>query len=383
MEKKKLLVLVPNIGIGGQERVAVNTVNILKEDYNTVLAVFYKEEYSYEFYGTLFNLELPPVHGIFNMLLNLVSRARALKKLKREYEIDVTMSFGTSANLANALAKTSDKVLVSIRGYGSLSGSRWGKIIGRLVYREADTVVTVAKKLSGDLANLYQIPVGKVKTLYNPYDMATISEKADESIPMTIDSPAIVSVGRMQKIKGYRHLLNAMTLVIKAIPHARLILVGDGDEMTALREYAEKVGLVDHVTFAGFQSNPYSYEAKCDLYVLSSISEGFPNAMAEAMACGLPVVATDCKTGPREILMKNFDDKTAEEIEYADYGVLVPPFASDESHEPEKDQMLAKAIIEMLTNHERCNHYKVKSIERSGEFSFARYRRNIIKIIEG
>lgn len=383
MGKKNLLVVVANLGIGGQERVAINTANMLRDDYNIFLAIFNKQQYNYDFHGTLLNLELPPRHGAMNKIMNVLLRARALKKLKQEYNIDVALSLGPSANFANALSKASDKVLVSVHAYNSLAKSYWDKLVGKLIYGKADIVITVAQKISIDLAEIYQIPAAKIKTLNNPYDIAAIIAGANEGISVPIQPPAIVGVGRMNKVKGFRHLINAMTNVVQAIPNAKLFLVGDGDEMPALREHSARIGLADNVVFVGFQPNPYSYEAKCDLYVLSSINEGFPNTLVEAMACGLPVVATDCKTGPREILTEHFEDRTAAEIEFTDYGALVPPFVSDESQEPEKDKLLAEAIIEMLTNQERNHYYREKSAERARSFSFHAYREKIVAIIEG
>ena len=128
-----------------------------------------------------------------------------------------------------------------------------------------------------------------------------------------------------------------------------------------MQKYAQAAGIAQHIIFAGFQPNPYSYEAKCDLYVLSSINEGFPNTLVEALACGLPIVAADCKTGPREILMERYEDKTAQGLERVDYGILVPPFAADDSCEPEKDELLAQAIVEMLTQSKVSEQEKKKA----------------------
>ncbi|MDR3541187.1 MAG: glycosyltransferase [Desulfosporosinus sp.] len=381
MKKKNLLLLVANLGIGGQQRVAIRTAAILQEDYNITLAIFNKQEDNYDFKGNLVNFQLPPKQGV-SKLINLIRRIRALKKLKRECKIEIAISFGTTANIPNALSKMSDKVLVSVRGYGSLSDSVSSKIIGKLIYGQADVVVTVAQKLSSALEELYSIPKAKIKTIYNPYNLAEITANAALPVSLSITSPTIVSVGRMNKVKGYRHLIGAVPYILKVIPDLKLLLVGDGDEVIALQEKAEGLGIRDCLTFAGFQSNPDSYVAKCDLYVLTSISEGFPNALIEAMACGLPVVATDCKTGPREILTKSFEDQKAQTIEYTDYGVLVPPFTSDESDEPDKEKLLAQAIIEMLTNRERNQFYKQKAIERAAVFSFETYRENLLKIIE-
>ena len=99
MAKKNLLLLVANTGIGGQEKVAIQTVDILKEDYNTVLAIFNQQERNYEFAGPLINLQLPPAQGTLHKAVKVFRRVRALQKIKREYRIDITMSFGTSANI--------------------------------------------------------------------------------------------------------------------------------------------------------------------------------------------------------------------------------------------------------------------------------------------
>lgn len=382
--KKNLLIVISNIGIGGQERVAINTASILKDKYNSTLSVFYMEENSYKPSIPLVDLDIPPSQGIINKIVNVFRRTRALKKLKRNLNIDVALSFGSTANIANALSRVSDKVIVSIRGYyEALSNSLIGKHINKLVYNKADVTICVAEKLSRDLREIYQLPIGKVVTLYNPYDFDSIVEQANKNIPIEIRHPAIVTMGRLDKIKGYRHLLNAFALVQKIIPEASLIFVGEGSEKDKLKELVTVLGLTENVVFVGFQANPHSYLSKCDIYVLSSIHEGFPNALVEAMACGLPVVATDCKSGPREILTEIYCDIAAKEIEYSDYGILIPPFSSDDSSEVEKEKLLADAMLQLLTSENIYGHYRKKVQERAKVFSFKVYRDKVIKIIEG
>jgi Glycosyltransferase len=383
MEKKRLLLIVPNLRLGGQQRVAINTAVILESQYNITLAVFTMDGVAYDITCQAIDLRIPAESGYLRKIYNVFRRTKALKQLKRDLKIDVAISLGNTANLPNVLSKVSDKIILSVHGYASLTGSYISKTIDRLVYRSADTVVCVAEKMAKDLVALYDVPEYKVVTLYNPYDFARITDQAQAPISLEIRHPAIAAMGRLEKVKGYRHLMRAFDLVQQEIPEATLVFIGEGKEREELERMAVDLGLAPQVAFVGFQSNPYSYLAKCDLLALSSINEGFPNAMVEAMACALPVVASDCKSGPREIVNEVYHDKVASEVEYADYGILIPPFATDDSDEPELDRLFANAILRLLKDNKMFKRYKERSQERARVFSFNAYKNKIMKIIEG
>lgn len=380
--KKNLLIIVPNLGIGGQERVAVNTAAILQDQYNVTMVVFNLEANNYQTCCRLINLDVPPANGGINKIGNLVQRVRMLKKLKRELDIDISLSFGNTANMANAFARVRDKIVVSIRGYQALSTSVTNKFIDRQVYRRADIITCVAEKLAKDMVKMYHIPSRKVFTIYNPYDSDSITKQASSPAPFTVEHPAVITMGRLEKVKGYRHLLRAFALVQKAVPGTHLIFVGEGSQREGLENLVASMGLSDQVVFAGFQANPFGCLSKCDLYVLSSIHEGFPNALVEAMICGLPVVAADCKSGPREILTEKYYDTEATGVEYADYGVLTPPFSADDSNETGNEQLLADAVIRLLTDEAANRDYRQKSRERAGVFTREVYKNKLINIID-
>ena len=172
---------------------------------------------------------------------------------------------------------------------------------------------------------------------------------------------------RQDVVKGYWHLLKIFSLVHRKLPDTKLLMIGKG-EFTAYRKLAEELGVADAVCFAGLQKNPYPYLKKGTLYLLTSYWEGFPNALVEAMAMGLPAVATDCMTGPAEI----FDGK---------YGILVPNMGKDPdmdaSHIEEEERSTAERVVSLLENEEELARYGRLSVERAGVFSKEAYIRKI------
>ncbi len=121
----------------------------------------------------------------------------------------------------------------------------------------------------------------------------------------------IISIGRFQKEKDFPTLINAFAKLRERID-ARLVILGDGDERENLESLVKQLGLSAAVDMPGFVENPYSYLSRASIFVLSSVSEGLPNALLEALALKVPIVSTDCVTGPREILREGKD------------GILVP-----------------------------------------------------------
>ncbi|NJK80391.1 MAG: glycosyltransferase, partial [Chloroflexaceae bacterium] len=113
--------------------------------------------------------------------------------------------------------------------------------------------------------------------------------------------PVVLGVGRLVPNKDFANLIQAVALVRQQRP-LRLLILGEGDERPRLEALVQRLGLSDAVRMPGYVTNPYAYMRRADLFVLSSANEGLPGVLIEAMACGAPVVATDCATGPREIL---------------------------------------------------------------------------------
>ncbi len=384
---KNILLLVPNLNLGGQQQVLLRTADILKDEYNIFIAVLTMKDSVYEVHRDVIDLNIPAGKGLVMKVINIFRRVIKTRKLKRELKIDVSISFGSTANIQNVFSKTNDKVITSVRGYESIINSVSGKFLGHMLYSKADAVVCVSKSMSYELASLYRVENSKVFTVNNPYNMDELYNKSKEPVKeYDFTFPTIVTMGRMDKVKGYWHLIKAFSLVKEKHPEARLLFIGDGKDMYKLDELVKELNLSGSVIFAGFQKNPLKYLSKADIFVMSSIHEGFPNAMVEAMICGLPVISTDCKTGPREILTKDNLFKVADEIEFGNFGVLVPPANGQENYRADdieqSDNFLAAAIINLIEDPLLYKKYKDISSKRATDFSYANYYKKIKSIIE-
>ena len=169
----------------------------------------------------------------------------------------------------------------------------------------ADGIVTVSQGVAADLRSVAPAASYKVITIYNPVVWPDHIEKAVSSVdhPWFQDQniPVVLSVGRLVPVKEHASLLKAFAHLLEARP-ARLVILGEGPERRNLTELAERLGISRHVDMPGFEPNPLAYMSRSKVFVLPSKYEGFGNVLPEAMACGTPVVSTDCRSGPSEIL---------------------------------------------------------------------------------
>lgn len=177
---------------------------------------------------------------------------------------------------------------------------RW---VYRTLYRFVDQVVCQSEFMLHDIVANTGLPLSKVVRIYNPVDIEKINALASQNDSSYVgEGPHLVTVGRCSYQKGYDILLKAFELVHGEHPHASLTILGDGDGRQELERLAGRLGIQDAVRFLGFQPNPYPYLKDADIFVSSSRYEGSANAILEAMACGTPVVATDCPSSNREVI---------------------------------------------------------------------------------
>jgi glycosyltransferase involved in cell wall biosynthesis len=227
-------------------------------------------------------------------------------------------------------------------------------------YSWADAIAPVSEGVAEDLTHLARRPLKQMQVIYNPVVTPQLFEKANEPVEhewfATNAPPVILGVGRLSVQKDFPTLIRAFALVRKHIP-ARLMILGEGEDRSQLEVLIEELGLSADVTLPGFVSNPYAFMSKAGVFALSSVYEGLPTVLIEAMAVGTPVVSTDCPSGPREIL------------DGGKYGSLVPV----------KDvQAIADAILTQLTSQKNT----AVAQQRSQSFSLETAVNKYLKLIE-
>jgi N-acetylgalactosamine-N,N'-diacetylbacillosaminyl-diphospho-undecaprenol 4-alpha-N-acetylgalactosaminyltransferase len=237
---------------------------------------------------------------------------------------DVTLSFLTRANICNAVAMRvlrrpfiiSERVHTSAH-LGNGRAARVIKALVRLTYPRAFRVIAVSRGVGDHLVECYGTRADRVVSIDNPFDLARIAGLAAEPAAWRPDAPYLLGVGRLAPNKNFALLLRAYAA---ARPEQHLVIAGEGAERESLLALARELDVADRVHLPGFTANPYALMAGADYYVLPSNAEGFPNGLVEAMAVGLPVLSTDCPSGPSEIL----GARAKEGLTIAPDGLLVP-----------------------------------------------------------
>lgn len=299
---KKIILIVPSLIRGGVERI----VSILSKELNNffeVYVVIYHGPIEYEIEGNLINLKTPS-GSLWRKIKNTFYRVRKLKKLIKNISPDYIISF--MGNLHPIL--TFKPVIVSIHSNPDFLLS-YKKCLLKTIYKfpNVKQIITVSKGIEKKLNNNYNLK--KTKTIYNPIDLKLIKQKLLAQKPVDFDY--ILAVGRLSRAKGFDILIKAF-----AKSHlkrkVRLIILGEGKERKNLEKLIDGLDLKSKVLLYGKVDNPFIYMKHAIFFVLSSRFEGFGIVIIEALACETPVIATNCESGPSEI------------IENGKNGLLVP-----------------------------------------------------------
>ena len=312
----RVAVLIPQLGAdtqraGGGEKVAVRLANGIAAQGIPVDLVTLSA-------GGIFLDELSAEVRTVCLEGNLLARLRRMAAYLRAEAPQAVFAqdnqAGLLALLARRLSKANVQIFVTIHDTLSRRWSNFGPVrraafpyLARWYYRtfRVDGMIGVSRAAADDLKALLRVPESRVHAIYNPIISDDLFQQGGkETDPMITDSngvPLILGVGRLRKQKGFSNLIRAFARVRSKQP-VRLLILGEGEQRSELQRLVSDVGLQEDVMLPGFVKNPYPYITRADVFVLSSLWEGLPTVLVEALALGTPIVATNCPSGPAEIL---------------------------------------------------------------------------------
>lgn len=385
---KKLLFVISTLNTGGAQRAFANMSIGFPEEWQCDFLLNDAQSVTYPYRGNIISLGLTPKEdkgGLLYQCRVFWKRYWKLRSLKRSGQYEACISALTSANAVNVLTgRRYCKTIISIRIYMSQILRQEKKYIAwietwviRHLSNIADYVVSVSESARLDLINHFGVKPQKTRTIYNGYAIEQMHVLAAETLTVEEEQwfrfgkRQIVTMGRLDEQKGQFHLIRAFQRIHEKCPDTVLLILGNGKLEIELRALITELRLEEVVILCGFVKNPYKIMARSNIFILSSLFEGFPNALAESLCLDSPVVSTDCDSGAREILAPSTDifKKVNKGFEKAEYGILCPvcdgKLRGAKESLTEEEEALAEGILYLLGDEEIYQYYKNQCRQRA------------------
>lgn len=374
---KNTAILINSLSSGGAEKVVLTIITQLFKQGIKVHLICIENNLFYQFPSEIKPEVLSNYKGNEVGLLKLISLpyfAWKLKKFVKKNHITLVQSHITRANFVNIISKLiGSKHNVQIVNHGITSRYQIKGILGKInlilikyLYVKADQMILISKVMGNDINRLIHFK-NEQHIIYNPHNISEIIEKSREpidNINFDKNKKYIISIGRLIPLKRNSDLIRAVSLINTNKTNysdLEIIFLGEGEQYQSLYKLCQSLKMKNTVHFLGRVINPYKYLVNCNILVSCSESEGFPNVLIESLICGIPVISTDCISGPREILAPGSDinKQLKNEIELAEFGILVPVGKPDK---------IAEAILTLLNNCKIYQHYCSVGPKRAKDF---------------
>jgi N-acetylgalactosamine-N,N'-diacetylbacillosaminyl-diphospho-undecaprenol 4-alpha-N-acetylgalactosaminyltransferase len=405
-KKQNIAVLIYSLAGGGAERVVSILINELqqnKTEFNKIFLVLMNTKIDYELPNNInvFFLEKSKAteNGIFK-LLKLPILGLKYRYFLAKNNIDVSLAFMTRPSYINIFAKIFSfgkkiKFIISERTTPSQMyrdnsfKSKINRFLIKNLYSKADKIITNSYGNNLDLIDNFSIKSSKIITIYNLFDLEKIYKNSKIKVSNQIfnqeENFNLITVGRLDSGKNHQLIISAFAKIMsddevtnfikQKNKKLNLIILGSGELKLNLKEQIKKLNLEKNIFLLGFDSNPYKYMSKSDIFVFASLYEGFPNVLVEALSCQLPIISTDCKSGPREILAPNnkiIPEKLKNGINIERHGFLTDLNNLDS---------LFTAIKTMILNEELRTNFHKNSQKRAEDFNKNRIFESYLEII--
>jgi glycosyltransferase involved in cell wall biosynthesis len=317
--KERLALFLPGLYEGGAERSILNLAEGISARGYSVDLVLARAEgpYMEQVPDTvrLVDLKASRVLGSVPALIEYLRRERPIALLSAMFANVIALWARHLSNVPHRLIINEQNTLSSlVKNKNDLRWKLYPKLAASF-YPWADNIIAVSNDVAEDLACVAKIPPHLIHVIYNPVVTPDLQKKSE--VPLEHpwfkagEPPVILAVGRLTDQKAFDVLIRAFSLVRKNHP-ARLLILGEGENRSALESLIRQLGLEHDAELMGFVQNPYPYMAHTSLFVLPSRWEGLPTVLIEALYLGVPIIATDCPGGSRDILKDG------------QYGKLVP-----------------------------------------------------------
>lgn len=397
--RPRLLIIIPNRGMGGAQR-AFHDHSVELSNYYQVTEVIFNEDETdmYPSGNPVRSLGVPGGGSPLAKIQNFWLRVQRLRELKKELNCDVAVSHLEGADYINLLSRGREKAVVLIQGSkvhdrninGAMGWLR-KQVLMPWLYQRADKMVTVSRDIIPEMIENFGVPRHKLLPINNSFEVEHVRQLSEEPLDAAMQSvyaaaPVLVTSGRLAIQKNQAPLLDVFAALIKRRP-AKLVFIGDGELRGSLQAHAWSLGLRVYcavnnsnsltpdfdVYFVGLQQNPFKYIRPATAFVFPSAWEGFPLALGEAMTCGVPVVSTDCPTGPREMLAPNTEVPKVplRQAEWAEFGVLMPMLTESSSLPVDLDCWVT-TLDKLLGDASACQHFGNAARFRSNDFTHKR-----------
>jgi len=393
----KLYFLINSLEGGGAEAVLIR----LKEYLKPTKIFLIQKEIKYSIEKNLITFLSNHTSKTSSVLKTLYIPLYALRFSKNIEENSIVLSFLERSNYVNILSSIFKKHIIVISVHNNVQIANKGlkrlnKFFIRMLYHRANLIIVVSKGVADSLIAT-GVPENKIKIIYNPIVIDEINEKINEKVdPIFESNDYIVSVGRLTYQKGHWYLLRIFKEIKNKFPNLKLLILGQGELKNYLVNLSNELSLNTYVFendrindkydvyFLGFQDNPFKYMSKAKIYISTSLYEGFENTIIEAMACGIPVISSNCSSGPREILTDDTDYKKIKEPEFTKYGVLMPTFDGKMKNSSDVLTQEEKIWVEVITKIllQDLDKYHFDVIERSKDFDIRKISEEWVSIFQ-